>query len=98
MGTDGSGEATPIRDEELFLPPSADKSDEEYDEMVEKQEHRRVAVDHVRNLKDMSEKIIRETTIVLSNEPSAAQKAECLAKLDQLAQIVSNTRVAVENV
>uniref|UniRef100_A0A1I7TM61 Kinesin-like protein n=1 Tax=Caenorhabditis tropicalis TaxID=1561998 RepID=A0A1I7TM61_9PELO len=98
MGTDGSGEATPIRDEELFIPPSLDKSDDEYDLETEKQEHRRLAVDHLRNLKEMAEKLSRESITSLSNEPNAAQKAECLAKLDQLAQIISNARAAVENV
>ncbi|EFO86540.1 CRE-KLP-7 protein [Caenorhabditis remanei] len=98
MGADGSGEATPIRDEELFIPPSLDKSDDDYDEATEKQEHRRLAADHFRNLKDMTEKLSRESITVLSTDASAAQKAECLAKLDQLAQIISNTRAAVENV
>ncbi|ULU00020.1 hypothetical protein L5515_003788 [Caenorhabditis briggsae] len=98
MGTDGSGEATPIRDEELFIPPCLDKSDDEYDLETEKLEHRRLAVDHLRNLKEMTEKLSRESISALSNEASAAQKAECLAKLDQLAQIISNTRAAVENV
>ncbi|CAI2348596.1 unnamed protein product [Caenorhabditis sp. 36 PRJEB53466] len=98
MGTDGSGEATPIRDEDLFLPPQSEKSDDEYDEEQEKLEHRRLAVDHLRNLNEMTEKLSRESMSVLSNEPSATQKAECLARLDQLAQIISNTRVAVENI
>lgn len=98
MGTDGSGEATPIRDEELFIPQSMEKSDDEYDEEIEKQENRRLAVDHLRNLKEMSEKLTRETITLLSTDPSAAHKAESMAKLDQLAQIIANTRAAVENV
>lgn len=58
MGTDGSGEATPIRDEDLFVLPTVENSDDEYDEEVEMMENRRrLANDHLRNLSEMTEKV-----------------------------------------
>ncbi|CAB3402927.1 unnamed protein product [Caenorhabditis bovis] len=99
MGTEGSGDATPIRDEEIFLPPQIEKSDDEDDEAYEaheRSEKLRGVTAQVRQSREIFDELI--AALSRGNATDSRQKREVLTKFDELAKSMNRAKSAFENI
>ncbi|CAI5446415.1 unnamed protein product [Caenorhabditis angaria] len=98
MGTDGNGDATPIRDEEMFLPPKIDESDEDEEDnntMTKAAENRATFIDNTKRAENLLPRILEDACS--TDNYTSSQKRELSQKIDNIIDILNNAKDALRN-